>query len=373
MTSGLSTSGRGDEGLQAMEAMRSQMASLRRDVETLQLQLQHERAERETFERLVRRRLRSAPAAEIPTSNAEHVLLDEDQMRNFDEVSALLDAANSTSNSVSTTSQHTPATTTPKDANPYLEDSLDNAHKLNFAGLADLSTDGANHAMNSNMAARVTTPYPQGVLPSLISKDYEQNSNGEDITSLINDAMAQNLRKRTFSNDFPLAQPQRVRGGSAADASQSFGFTPNPSIRQFPVLPLRMNTPATPNLIHWNGPPTPSSQLGERDILEKWGIRFSEKYTTISEVWNEYHRVGTKGVSIKSLEASFSTRWRANLKKNVKKKYSRRLIIIRAIETGMKRGKTLEECISILETFLTEAKKPVSHLYRKANLPTELT
>ncbi|SCU94756.1 LAME_0F09054g1_1 [Lachancea meyersii CBS 8951] len=359
---------------QAMESMRAKLEVLQHEVQSLQAQLLHERLERESFQNQVRKRLRNVLADFVTTGNSDQPILQQGQARSFDDVTSLLDAAESTSNSVSSTSQHTPTATTPKDGHPYISDAIcDNAEKVTFPGFADLSS-ASNQLTSSNadLNTRLTTPYPQGVLPSVISKDFEQNSLGEDITSLINDAMAQNLRKRTLSNDFILAHPQKARRGSGQQQSNSFDLTPNIS-RQFPLLPLRHNTPATPMIISSNGLPTPSSQLDERDILEKWGIQFSEKYATISEVWNEYHKVGSKGVSIRSLESSFSTRWRANLRKNVKKKYSRRLIIIRAIETGMKRGKTLNECIAVLDAYLTDAKKPVSYLYRKANLPADFT
>ncbi|SCV06017.1 LANO_0H20274g1_1 [Lachancea nothofagi CBS 11611] len=356
----------------ALELMKEKIEVLEHQVETFRVQLRHEKSERESFQIQVGKRLRNI-LGEFNIREVEHAVLQDEHMRDFGEVSALLDATDSSVNSVSSTAQRTPTATTPKEDNSYLADAIENEQKLTFAGLTDLSS-ATNQDPNSNLNTRITTPYPQNVLSSLILKDYEQNSNAEDITSLINDAMAQNLEKRTLSNDFLLAQPQRARtGNGTVDATQSFGFTPNSSTRQIPLLPLRLNTPATPNLRPSGGPSSPASQLGERDILEKWGIRFSEKYTTISEVWNEYHRIGSKGVSIRSLERSFSTRWRSNLRKNVKKKYSRRLIIIRAIETGIKKGRTIDECIAILETFLTEAKKPVSHLYRKANLPAELT
>ncbi|SCU84045.1 LAFA_0D07712g1_1 [Lachancea sp. 'fantastica'] len=365
---------------QAMELMKAKMESLQQEVQLLRSQLLHEKTERETFQKMVRKRLRNT-TTDLNfgnVTNGTHSSLQEDQtqIRNFDDVTSLLTAADVSSNSGSSTSQHTPTAVTPREGQSYIPNanSTNSAEKVNFSGFADLSS--LNQEMpnsTTELNPRLTTPYPQGVLPPLVLKDYDQNSIGEDITTLINDAMTQNLRKRTFSNDFVLAHPQRAKASIGVQQNHSFDFSPNNHSRQFPILPLRLNTPATPYNIPSNGLPTPSFQLDERDILEKWGIQFSEKYTAVSEVWNEYHKVGSKGVSIRSLESSFSTRWRANLRKNVKKKYSRRLIVIRAIETGMKRGKTLNECIEILEEFLTEAKKPISFLYRKANLPTDFT
>ncbi|CEP60352.1 transcription activator GCR1-like domain-containing protein LALA0_S01e08768g [Lachancea lanzarotensis] len=363
---------------QAMELMRSKMEALQQEVQALKGQLLHEKTERELFQKMVRKRLRTTMTDLETVTDTNYSSLQEEHaaIRNFDDVTSLLNAAETSSNSESSIAQHTPTAVTPKEGQSYISNTNNNcnAEKVNFQGFVDLSS--LNQGIpdsNAELTTRLTTPYPQGVLPPLALKDYDQNSIGEDITSLINDAMTQNLKKRTFSNDFVLAHPQKARAGVGTQQSNSFDFCPNNHTRQFPILPLRLNTPATPYNIPSNGLPTPSSQLDERDILDKWGIQFSEKYTAVSEVWNEYHKIGSKGVSIRSLESSFSTRWRANLRKNVKKKYSRRLIIIRAIETGMKRGKTLNECIAILEEFLTDAKKPISYLYRKANLPADFT
>lgn len=352
----------------AFQFMKERMDLLQQQVDSLQSELQTERLEREALQKLVRQKLREAPRGTHQQDTA--ILLDDHNIRDFEDVRAIFDAAGSPSNSDSNVSQHTPTASTQKNAPnaKYMPEEPSETHRrastLGLVGVPPSSLD-AN--------SQVTTPYPQGMLSSLLLRDYDQGHNGEDITTLINDAMAQNLRKRTLSNDFLLSQSQRARDADDVEAIQPAGYTPNSSLRNMPIFPLKLNTPTTPYNVPSVGPLKPPSQLGERDILEKWGIRFSEKYATISDIWNEYHRIGVKGVSIRSLERSFSNRWRTNLRRNVKKKYSRRFIIIRAIETGMKRGRTLEECFELLETVLRREKKPVSHLYRKANLPPEFT
>lgn len=113
----------------------------------------------------------------------------------------------------------------------------------------------------------------------------------------------------------------------------------------------------------------PSLAIDEVDVLDKWGVKFSDKYETIWDVWNEYNNLGTKDFSIKQLEDSYANVWRKYLKKSVKKKYNRRLVVIRAIETSVRKGRLLEETIGILENHLKEMNKPVSYYYTKSNLP----
>lgn len=113
-----------------------------------------------------------------------------------------------------------------------------------------------------------------------------------------------------------------------------------------------------------------SMEIDEVDVLDKWGVKFSDKYETIWDVWNEYNNIGDKAFSIKHLEDSYANVWRKHLKKSVKKKYNRRLVVIRAIERSMKKGRPLEETIRTLENHLTEMNKPVSYYYIKSNLPT---
>ncbi|KAM3162022.1 Protein MSN1 [Lachancea thermotolerans] len=351
-------------------SMAEKLAILQHQVDTLQTQLRSEKKEREALQKYVIRRLReSLPSiSHNELGGSPPIVLEDEHLRDFDDVGAILEATEISSNSGSNASRHTPVVTTSKRASgsDCIEGSLTNGQKASLVGLQDLATNSHSHT-------NLTTPYLQGMVPSLVLRDCDQAGSGEDITSLINDAMAQNLRKRTLSNEFLMPQSHRNRSGSGIEIAHPLECTPNLSLRNIPIFPLRLNTPSTPNNAYSSAPPTPTSQLGEQDIMEKWGIRFSEKYATISDVWNEYHKIGAKGVSIRSLEQSFSNRWRSNLHRNVKKKYSRRLIIIRAIETGIKRGKSLEECIEVLEEFLRQANKPISHLYRKANLPPEFT
>ncbi|SCW02392.1 LAFE_0F05424g1_1 [Lachancea fermentati] len=350
---------------QMFQSMEARLADLQQQVQSLQLQLRQERSERHAFQQRVGKKVRSVLTNlfEDDVSASEDLPLEEDHMNDFDEVRAILDAADNRSRSNPRLPNQTPnATPSEQDTSP--EDMLSSFVGGQRSGIVTL----AELAENAN--SQVDSSHQTATLPSLVLKDIDQNSShNEDIATLINDAMAQNIRKRTLSNEFLLSQPQRSKTRNISGIDPSMSLTPISHPRNIPIIPLRLNTPASLS----NAPPTPSGQLSESDILEKWGVRFSEKYNNIWEMWNEYQKVGEKGVSIKSLELSFSNRWRTNLRKNVKKKYSRRFIVIRAIETGIKRGKTVEECIEFLENFLKSNSKPISHLYRKANVPQELT
>ncbi|AGO10013.1 AaceriAAR023Cp [[Ashbya] aceris (nom. inval.)] len=172
----------------------------------------------------------------------------------------------------------------------------------------------------------------------------------EDLAALINDALngCNGSKRRSLSNDFAGRRRQPSVGSQT----------------RLPIFPIK---PAAPSAALDS-----SRRYDENDIKLKYGVSFSEKYSKVSEIWSDYVKASDKGISIRSLEASFSNKWRANMKKSVKKKYNRRLIVVRAIETGIKRGRTPEECIEILDAFLRQNNKTVSHFYKKSNLPKEL-
>lgn len=114
------------------------------------------------------------------------------------------------------------------------------------------------------------------------------------------------------------------------------------------------------------------SKLDEDSIKEKYGVQFSERCFTVKSLWKEYNNVGAKGISLRNLEEAYESRWRMDLNKNVKKKYYRRMLIIKAILAGMKKGKTEEQCIDILDQFLIENKCTLSFLFKKSNIPFNL-
>lgn len=188
-------------------------------------------------------------------------------------------------------------------------------------------------------------------------------SNNEDLPTFINEVLSVSNKKRTLSNEFSQStllpqQFKKIQCGLNCE-------TPFPKI---PIIPL--NNPSRKR----EKPSQISMALNfdEIYIKEKYGIEFSEKYSKISDLWNEYIKIGEKGISIKLLEETNGNKWRSNLNKSVKKKYNRRLIIARAIENGIRRGKNVEESILILENFLKDNNKAVSHFYTKLNLPKEL-
>lgn len=398
------TSNNFDNVNRMFQAMEVRITTLQQQVEILQLLLRQERRERSRFQKKLAGRFKKVVSFLLEdegevgdNSNANHDTGRgntegstasnsdfgfESHLSTFDDVRAILhtddDASSTGSSSVSSESSDESLSTPSNKADHEILDSFVSGNRNGTISLADIA--GNHQAENSefqrelsvDLIARQATANPtanptstphsiqqNAMIPSIIFKDIDhhsqQNVNNEDLVALINDSLSKNfdhsstqIKKRTLSNDFMTTI------GSVGKKMQSS----NTSIKT-PIVPIRPVTAI-------------SKLLDEADIRDKWGVYFSDKFRNIADMWDQYQKISEKGVSIKSLEDSYSSKWRSNLKKNVKKKYNRRLIVIKAIETGIKKGKTASECISLLENFLNEQSKPVSHLYRKANLPREL-
>lgn len=104
-------------------------------------------------------------------------------------------------------------------------------------------------------------------------------------------------------------------------------------------------------------------------------VAFAKAPNTVLEIWNEYI-IGLDGTpSIKSLEEKYKTLWRRE--PCVAKKFNRRKPIYMAIERGLARGLSLQECLDLMESYrLTEGgkdgvKQPIGWLGH-GNLPEEL-
>ncbi|AET37502.1 transcription activator GCR1-like domain-containing protein Ecym_1260 [Eremothecium cymbalariae DBVPG len=241
---------------------------------------------------------------------------------------------------------------------------------------AGYTTTGRSVVATSNHTASSATSMPPAQLV------FDAHHPQEDLALLINDALNgyNGAKKRSLSNDFNQQQQQSLKKRWLSVASYArmpiFPLKPYPNSTPTPASTVATTPITNNNAVSSSSPPAGTPPHGKRydevDIRSKYGVSFSEKYFKVSEIWNDYIKVNEKGVSIKSLEESYSNKWRANLKKNVKKKYNRRLIVVRAIETGIKRGKSQEECIEILDGFLKQNNKAVSHFYKKSNLPKEL-
>ncbi len=90
------------------------------------------------------------------------------------------------------------------------------------------------------------------------------------------------------------------------------------------------------------------------------------------EIWKEY----TEGIdgqpSIREMESLYSTGWRRDAAVN--KRYSRRKVLWKAIETGLSRGYTLDYIIDLLENYRIidpekNTKQPIGWLCQVNNIP----
>jgi hypothetical protein len=115
------------------------------------------------------------------------------------------------------------------------------------------------------------------------------------------------------------------------------------------------------------------SSRKERKIYEKM-YSFIKAPTSVEEIWNEY-AIGLNGQpSIKSLEIEYRTGWRRDAATS--KKFNRRKAIYHAIEKGMSKGYTVDECIRLLEDYRyldreKNLKQPIGWLCH-GNIPSQL-
>lgn len=104
-------------------------------------------------------------------------------------------------------------------------------------------------------------------------------------------------------------------------------------------------------------------------------FQFLKSPHSVMEVWQEY----TEGIngqpSIKEMESLYQTGWRRD--PAVNKRYSRRRVLCKAIETGLNKGYTLEDTVNLLEDYRIidrekGLKQPIGWLCQGHSIPDAL-
>ncbi|KAM3165286.1 MSN1-like protein [Lachancea thermotolerans] len=102
-------------------------------------------------------------------------------------------------------------------------------------------------------------------------------------------------------------------------------------------------------------------------------FRFLASPQSVAEVWKEYTEGLAGQPSLKEMESTYRSSWRRDAA--VSRKFYRRKVLCRAIETGLARGYALEEIIDMLESHRQQRegrqdKLPIGWLCRRSNLPS---
>ncbi|EDO14803.1 hypothetical protein Kpol_1076p9 [Vanderwaltozyma polyspora DSM 70294] len=101
-------------------------------------------------------------------------------------------------------------------------------------------------------------------------------------------------------------------------------------------------------------------------------FQFLKSPHSVMDLWKEY----TEGIngqpSIRELESIYQTGWRRD--PAVNKRFSRRKVLYKAIETGLNRGYSLDYIIKILEDYRyvdrnKNQKRPIGWIFHSANIP----
>lgn len=101
-------------------------------------------------------------------------------------------------------------------------------------------------------------------------------------------------------------------------------------------------------------------------------FQFLKSPHSVLVLWKEY----TEGIngqpSIRELESIYQTGWRRD--PAVNKRFSRRKVLYKAIETGLNRGYTLEYIIDLLEDYriidrVKNQKRPIGWIFHATNIP----
>lgn len=104
-------------------------------------------------------------------------------------------------------------------------------------------------------------------------------------------------------------------------------------------------------------------------------FQFLKSPHSVMDIWKEY----TEGIngqpSIKEMESLYQTGWRRD--PAVNKRYSRRRVLCKAIETGLSKGYSLEETVNLLEDCRVidhekGLKQPIGWLCQGHSIPDEL-
>ncbi|CCC69456.1 hypothetical protein NCAS_0C04660 [Naumovozyma castellii] len=103
-------------------------------------------------------------------------------------------------------------------------------------------------------------------------------------------------------------------------------------------------------------------------------FHFTNSPQTVMGVWQEYTQGLNGQPSIKEMEALYHAEWRRD--PAVNRRYSRRKVIWKAIETGLSKGYTLEDVINRLENHRVidserDLKQPMGWLCQSSNIPEE--
>ncbi|KAL3231660.1 Protein MSN1 [Nakaseomyces bracarensis] len=117
-----------------------------------------------------------------------------------------------------------------------------------------------------------------------------------------------------------------------------------------------------------------SSKRGpkKKKVMYHKPFQFIKSPHSVMEIWKEY----TEGIdgqpSIRDMETLYQTGWRRDAAVN--KRYSRRKVLWKAIETGLSRGYTLDYIIDLLENYRIidpekNTKQPIGWLCQVNNIP----
>ncbi|KAL6950882.1 hypothetical protein ACO0QE_000164 [Hanseniaspora vineae] len=121
---------------------------------------------------------------------------------------------------------------------------------------------------------------------------------------------------------------------------------------------------------------TTNAQVGtltESDVFERWGVFFNERIKKVEDVWAEYHRVSEKGYSFEKLDLLWSNKWKLHCEPKFVKKFNRRLVMIKAIQNAViESGQSASKFVDFMDQVLVDRKKPISHFYKKTNIPNLL-
>ncbi len=128
-----------------------------------------------------------------------------------------------------------------------------------------------------------------------------------------------------------------------------------------------------PIAINPNSEPPITESPKRRKVYEK-DYAFIKAPSSVEEIWNEYSVGLNNQPSIRQLEEEYKTGWRRD--PATSKKFNRRKAIYRAIEKGLEKGYSLQNCIQLLEDYRyidreKNLKQPIGWLCH-GNLPEEL-
>lgn len=101
------------------------------------------------------------------------------------------------------------------------------------------------------------------------------------------------------------------------------------------------------------------------------GFSFRRSPSTFEEIWLEYKIPRNGRMSVEELDKKYKSLWRKET--DMKRKYTRRNAVYKAMKTGLARGKSEEECYLLLERARRESGLSISGFMDKPkNIPLEL-